>query len=539
MARSPARNAIGAAWVASCVLAGAGCADRTPSASPPPEDIPALEASAEPAAATGPSATAPVAPEPPASPPPPPEEPGDRVYAKARFVWINPDPRPTQGWIGYLGLGGSVRVKGGDAEAAKVGGGGCDQWIAVEPIGYVCLGRDATLDRNDPAYQALLVDAPNLASPWPYRYAESIGTPRYDAPPTPEQQRRSEWDLELHRERLARAAAAKSPAEVAAIDEWLVGVDPSLTDTPLPELFPFGPPVRTAQLSVARGSTVAYTRSFDHAGRAFLLTADHALVPKDRIRPYAESPFAGVELGADVQLPLAFFRAKPRPKLRRASGGDDRFEATGAEWPRHGWVMLTGRDVVVGSDRYHETRDDGLWVRDTDASIIREAESIPYTEIEREKAKRDGNPMKWVDIGINAGTFVAYEESRPVFATLISPGRGGVPVPGIDPLKTASTPVGTFRVDGKFRTATMVSSSDSSIVHAEVQYVQNFHGPHALHGAYWHDAWGEKKSGGCVNLSPLDSMRMFDWTEPQVPPGWHGVRTVPEIGRATRVAVHP
>ena len=48
----------------------------------------------------------------------------------------------------------------------------------------------------------------------------------------------------------------------------------------------------------------------------------------------------------------------------------------------------------------------------------------------------------------------------------------------------------------------MVSSTNDLLVHTEVQYVQNFHGPHALHGAYWHDAWGEQKSGGCVNLAP-------------------------------------
>jgi lipoprotein-anchoring transpeptidase ErfK/SrfK len=125
-----------------------------------------------------------------------------------------------------------------------------------------------------------------------------------------------------------------------------------------------------------------------------------------------------------------------------------------------------------------------------------------------------------------------------VLATLISPGRGGVPVHGRDPLETASTPTGTFRVDGKFVTATMVSSTNDLLVHTEVQYVQNFHGPHALHGAYWHDAWGEKKSGGCVNLSPIDAKRLFEWGEPAVPTDWYGMRSVPEMGPATVVVVH-
>ena len=119
----------------------------------------------------------------------------------------------------------------------------------------------------------------------------------------------------------------------------------------------------------------------------------------------------------------------------------------------------------------------------------------------------------------------------------VTPGRGGIPFPGKNPVSTASTPTGGFRVDGKFRWATMVSSSDSNIVHSEVQWVQNFHGPHALHGAYWHDAWGELKSGGCINLSPIDSKWVFDWTDPQLPKDWHGIRSVSAFGAPTRVIV--
>jgi lipoprotein-anchoring transpeptidase ErfK/SrfK len=83
----------------------------------------------------------------------------------------------------------------------------------------------------------------------------------------------------------------------------------------------------------------------------------------------------------------------------------------------------------------------------------------------------------------------------------------------------------------------MVSSSDSNIVHSEVQYVQNFHGPHALHGAYWHDAFGELKSGGCVNLSPKDSKTLFEWTDPPLPKDWHGVRSTSDRVAPTRIVI--
>jgi lipoprotein-anchoring transpeptidase ErfK/SrfK len=149
-----------------------------------------------------------------------------------------------------------------------------------------------------------------------------------------------------------------------------------------------------------------------------------------------------------------------------------------------------------------------------------------------------GGRRTWVEVSVLGGWMVAYEGDKPVFATLISPGRGGVPAEGKDPLDTAATPTGTYRVDGKFVTATMVSSTNDLLVHTEVNYVQNFHGPHALHGAYWHDAWGEKKSGGCVNLAPKDARRLFHWSEPPVPEGWYGMRSVEAAGPATVVVVH-
>ena len=72
---------------------------------------------------------------------------------------------------------------------------------------------------------------------------------------------------------------------------------------------------------------------------------------------------------------------------------------------------------------------------------------------------------------------------------------------------------------------------------SEVPFTQNFSGPYALHAAYWHDDWGVGKSGGCVNLAPIDARRIFAWTEPRLPPGWHGVRAGDGVER-TLVSLH-
>ncbi|WP_420829511.1 L,D-transpeptidase [Nannocystis pusilla] len=49
-----------------------------------------------------------------------------------------------------------------------------------------------------------------------------------------------------------------------------------------------------------------------------------------------------------------------------------------------------------------------------------------------------------------------------------------------------------------------------------------FQGHNALHGAYWHDQFGKRRSHGCVNLAPLDARWLFEWVSPALPAGWTG-----------------
>ena len=453
--------------------------------------------------------------------------PGARIHAKARFAWIQAQPRSSNGWLGYLSLGGSAPLRGGSIESARVlSGSGCNAWYAIEPRGFVCDGDTASVNPDDPVVRALAADAPKIDSPWPYEYGESVGAPRYVHLPTPAQQRTTEWDLEAHQKRITAARAGES------VDKSLIGVDLSPTGVPAPALFSFTPLVREGRPFVAPGSTVAYTRAFDDGGRTFLLAHDKALIPGDRVRPYPRSTFHGVELGGEVTLPIAFFRRMDRPKYRKADDGT--FARTTESWPRLAWVALTGAQETSGKQVFLATKEPSIFVLEGDASVARQA-SPPAGRVD---GSSGAGRHTWLDISVLDGWLVAYEGMTPVFTTLIAPGRGGIPYGDRDPLETASTPTGTFRVDGKFVTATMVSSTNDMVVHTEVQFVQNFHGPHALHGAYWHDAWGEQKSGGCINLAPIDAKRVFEWSEPKMPEGWYGIRSVPEAGAATVVTVH-
>jgi hypothetical protein len=238
-------------------------------------------------------------------------------------------------------------------------------------------------------------------------------------------------------------------------------------------------------------------------------------------------------------------------------------------------VELTGERVRVGDELYAGTVAPGVWVRESDAVIPTPRALTPWggrvegraerLEDERSDGSREGptnfvsspgagaasgsvagtgavsaggahEHSTWIEVSIEGGWLLAYEGARPVYATLISPGKGGAAKPGEDPLERHASPVGTYPISGKFVTSTMEAPGD--LIHSDVPFAQNLIGPYAIHAAYWHDHWGYPESGGCINLSPIDAKWMFDFTEPRLPAGWHGVRWLPKQGPSTLVILH-
>lgn len=412
---------------------------------------------------------------------------GPRVYARTRYVWIRPEPDASKQWIGYLWTGGSVALK----SAKPVYGPGCMEWYAIEPRGYVCVdGNRATLDANDPVYRAVLPYAPNLESPWPHQYGESLGL-------------------------TSEAALSGTPIDFPTL--------PLAIHEPRNQLH--------------RRSTVAYSREVSVSGHDFLLSADYQWLPKASVTPYPVVKFQGLKLGQDATLPLAFFKAKDRPAYTRTANGE--FSLALETFARLSFVELSAEHEQVGKDRFLRTKRGELWLKESDAVLPIPQPLTPWGAAVGAE-DHTGNAPKgratWLEVAVNAGYLIAYEGTKPVFTTLISPGRGGFAKPGEDPIEHALTPTGTFPVSGKFATATMEAPGE--LIHSDVPWTQNFSGPHALHTAYWHDSWGEFKSGGCVNLSPIDGRTLFEFTEPALPPGWHGVRWLPWLGPATLVVIH-
>lgn len=120
-----------------------------------------------------------------------------------------------------------------------------------------------------------------------------------------------------------------------------------------------------------------------------------------------------------------------------------------------------------------------------------------------------GDTDKWIDVNLAQQTLAAYEGDRLVFATLMSSGKDPTP-----------TKEGFFHIYekkiGEFMAGGWADRDPYWL--EEVPWTMYFTERYALHGAYWHDRFGEVLSHGCVNLSPDDARFLFIWSGPVVPP---------------------
>jgi lipoprotein-anchoring transpeptidase ErfK/SrfK len=98
---------------------------------------------------------------------------------------------------------------------------------------------------------------------------------------------------------------------------------------------------------------------------------------------------------------------------------------------------------------------------------------------------------------------IAYEDDTPVFATLIASG-----LPGTD------THEGLFTIWARVANDTMsgFAGAPNSYALQSVPWVMYFDGSISLHGTYWHDLFGFRRSRGCVNLTISDAHWLFEWS---------------------------
>lgn len=385
--------------------------------------------------------------------------------------------------------------------ATAAGTVGCRQgWYRVEPDGYICVGKTATLDPEHPLLRLASYQPDRTrALPYPYGKSRFPTSPLYTKIPTREQQQLAEADLVSHLSKKFGTLWADQ------------------ADTPPPSLLadaariprPFGYPQLDRDFMTGRAlvnSTFAFIDLFEAEGRRWGLTADLSLIALDRVQPVHESDFFGEVLSEQSGLPVAFERSRAQLYYQLTDRGVLR--PTRAIRYREAF-RLTGREKDVFGATYLETRDGGFIRRHDDLVVIQRRDSMP---------KWATGTRTWLEVSILKQTLVAYVGDRPVFATLVSTGKDGLG----DPETTHSTVLGTFLIHTKHVTSTMSGdAADDEFDLRDVPYVQYFHQGYALHSAFWHDHFGTPRSHGCVNLSPADARHLFAITEPAVPLRWH------------------
>jgi hypothetical protein len=251
---------------------------------------------------------------------------------------------------------------------------------------------------------------------------------------------------------------------------------------------------------VVTGATSVRARGVANVdGRRYWITTGGELIDAASIATISPSKFRGVALDAATTLPLAWTHrhGKPRAKvlLRDTPSADGAI--TGELAPR------TVVAIVEESDdgRFVRVPEAG-WVARADLRVAAPAAPPPGT----------GPDEKWFDVDLDEQVVVAYEGTRAVYATLVSTGK-------LD----RRTPAGVARVVSKLESANMISEKRDIYSVADVPWTMYYDHNFALHTAYWHDGFGDPRSHGCVNLAPRDARLLYQWSSPDVPPGWVAV----------------
>jgi len=426
---------------------------------------------------------------------------GKKLASIAWRTWVYTDTGPQRTRYGYLRAGAIVDVRGPEVKNSGCQGG----WYRVNPRGFVCVGKGATLDVTHEIVTQAGV-RPERGKGLPYLYAMSTQHPphQYFRLPSVEEVMVVEGrDYTVNvfnwREKAKRLGWRELLGEPEPPPQFLKEV--RRLDKPYGVKTGLYYSVHAGQASADAG--FAIQRTFVWEDREYGLSTELDVLALDRLSIVKPTTFHGVRLEEGEGLPVAFVDQGPSRRYARAE--------TGGMLPTQGLahregIKLTGEGAPGG---FLATRN-GDFVPQVGLRIIEPRDSFPSFAT---------GDRKWIDISIRHQTLVAYVGRRPVYATLVSTGRGGL----ADPEKSFATVRGTFMIHHKAVSSTMDGDDDKSDSFnlLDVPFVQYFHKGYALHGTYWHDEFGKERSHGCVNLAPQDAAWLFEWTDPQVPPDWH------------------
>ena len=235
----------------------------------------------------------------------------------------------------------------------------------------------------------------------------------------------------------------------------------------------------------------------EYEGQQWYQINEEEFVPVDALALASPSRFQGVYITEQPQHPFAWVNQWVQPSLVPQGAINNAVEPLN----RYRLVTLFAE----------EQRGEQIWYLVGPDQWI-EQENVSRVDVDPPPPEVAAGE-KWIEVDLFEQTLAAYEGERMVYATLISSGRTGT-----------STPPGMYRLWAKVREGKMSNSdvedgSPAWYFIEDVPWTMYFHEGYSLHAAFWHDAFGFTRSHGCVNLSPRDSLWLFNWADPMMPEG--------------------
>jgi hypothetical protein len=227
---------------------------------------------------------------------------GEKLASVAWRAWVYTDPGPTRTRYGYLRAGAVV-----DRSSSPLLNEGCAEgWYRVNPRGYMCIGKGATLDLEHPVVRATRVRPQRGAGfPYPYALARQPSPFLYFRLPSAKDMLSAEG--ERYR---SNSANWRAQAEQSGL---LASLAPS---TEVPDFLansvelekPYGVE-RRLHVGAHSGqsgsdSGFALLQVFDSEQRVWGVTTELDVIALDRTRVVRPSEFHGLALGKDQDLPV-------------------------------------------------------------------------------------------------------------------------------------------------------------------------------------------------------------------------------------------
>ncbi len=152
---------------------------------------------------------------------------------------------------------------------------------------------------------------------------------------------------------------------------------------------------------------------------------------------------------------------------------------------------------------------DIFWADGAGLKVLTETDVAPISPDIDPKDKK-------IVVDLTYQTLSAFEGVREVYFCRVSSGAVYDPATGAISDERA-TPVGDLLTNWKIISLNMSGGGSAGYSTPAVPWDTIIHGDGiAIHGAFWHNDFGERRSHGCINVKPEDAKWIFRWTTPYV-----------------------